>query len=486
MKCKLIVILLNIFISLNSLHAQMLTNRDVWGSVAVNDIAIMQPVERACNSCNIFYQKPYRLVFNGWTDTITTPGNWAGSISQYFDCHSLRVVGLSNDTIIYYSYNNQPEQVYNINLDIYGVDSIYNPISYLNPILQSNTISNCNTIGTQVVYNTDNNNNTSTYVRSIGAEGKGEISRCDSVAYNSGFSSYTTTNQVIHIKNGDTCTTSSNKIIDDINTLGLTRFNVYDFNINDEYLYSHYYGSYNPSTGGWLSSTDYEFVKIISKQYISDSVKYTANIYYVDYDANEAIINDTMIYNKTITYPINGNIDITFPETYINTDGINTIYKENTCGYNQIYWTYTEDDIYNSDTYYKYGEGLGITEYRKNMSGFYDMHDRLIYFKKNGVECGNYFPLNYFNTPIETLIELNPTIADADINARVSSNCRGDWNIKIIDITGKVIKDLGSTTFDNYNTSISIAVSDIPAGLYILKLTNKNGYAIAKKFYKSK
>jgi hypothetical protein len=485
MNFKITALVFSILISNNILYSQSLTNRDVWGQVSVDDIVIMQPSRINCNSCNTFFEKPYRLVFNGWTDTITTTNNWIGSISQTFDCQSLRVIDTSNDTVVYYSYNNQPDQVYINNLEIYGIDSNYNPLSYLYPIQQSNTISHCNSLSSQVVYNTDSNSNASTYLRSIGAEGKGEITRCDSVRYNSGFSTYTITDQVVQIKNGDTCTTSDKiKIIEDVNSAGLKNINVYDFNINDEYLYSYYYGSHNPSTGGWLSSTDYEFIKIISKQYISDSVKYTANIHYVDYDENEVIINDTMIYNKVITYPIIGNIEINFPQTYLYSDGINTIYKENTCGYNQIYWNYITDDIYNSDTYYKYGEGLGLTEYRKNMSGFYSRSDRLIYFKKNGVECGDYFPLNYFKTPSDFIFEINPTITDSEINLIVSSNQRNACNLNITDLTGKVIKDLGSTVFDNSNPSILISVADLSAGFYIFKITNQYGYTYAKKFYK--
>lgn len=477
-------------ITLNLLNAQTLTNRDVYGTFTSDDIIINQRIFSDCNLCTPRYEKPYRVLCNNW-DTTSIPEHWIGYISAVYDCSLLRVINADNDTLVYYSYNNQPDQTVNFTLDLL-IDSTYSPIQNVIPEYQNySNISNssCNGPSLSLLYNNTNMSlNQYNYTRTVGGKDLGTIVSCDSIITFPGTFQqniqYGITNQVININNGDTCRRTNISLIDDIKNLSIANINAYNFDVNDEFLYSHYYGSHT-NNGGWSSSTDYEHIKIIGKEFINDTVKYAANVYYVDYDQNGAIINDTFISNIVFNYPINGYVEIVFPESYQNSDGINTIYKDNICGYNQLWWNYLTNDIYPSDVYYKYGEGLGLVEYRNNTSAQYSIADRLVYFKKNGIECGEFYPLSNENIQFEEKVQLYPTYTNDVINLYLLSNISANYSLKVIDTFGRLIKNLGIIQLGENTNNATLDVSDLPMGIYFLQLQSNSGSLITKKFYKN-
>lgn len=80
------------------------------------------------------------------------------------------------------------------------------------------------------------------------------------------------------------------------------------------------------------------------------------------------------------------------------------------------------------------------------------------------------------NTNSEFKIFPNP--ANNTVNIEISNNEKENFYIEIINITGKIIK---TENIQSNNKTISIDISDIPAGIYICKLLGSNKTSLQKK-----
>ena len=473
-----------------TLHAQTLTNRDVYGSLKTNDVMIMQPQNILCAVCEPVLQQPYRLVFNGWDDTSNVPGIWYGSYSQYYDCTRLAVIdspGGIVDTVVYYSFNNTMQPTATIPLIINGIDSNYNPLT---TPLRKNFISNidysCGSNAQEIVYSTGNNGNISYYTKITGAEGLGDIAYCDSTDFNNGNTNSTITSQMIYFGNNDTCYKNGFNYVNNINSVGLSLSEVYDFEVGDEFLYSYYYGSHGGG-GLWYSSTDYEYIKITAKTVIADSLIYTVDKRYVDYDNNGGIISDTFMQGQRKVYANTGYINIYFPED-INTFSFSDdryLIKEKNCNSSQIRWAYTTNEVYPLNEQFAYAKGLGQTWYESSRSSQYSSRNTLVYYKKNSATCGDFIPLNNENAKMETdNFRLYPTVTtDVFLLKANNYNCEHCY-FTIHNVNGKIVNNREIIVSKNDADTYQFQINNLPNGIYFLNIANGSKSLTTKVFIK--
>ena len=266
----------------------------------------------------------------------------------------------------------------------------------------------------------------------------------------------------------------------------LTKGQIYEFNINDEF---HYKDSYTP-----INATRFT---IVGKHFsaLNDTVFYIRhfNNYYTQFSNNPVSHLDYFFnsYNDTIFYT---DINTTFDSAYINWPIYDTVgnsfsylssYSSRWCG--KLIYEYTAcfHCIFEGNYYsYQYGEGLGLVHSIHQYAGYPQIDDEyyLKYYKKGTVTCG--FPdtttlsiKNYEKIIPNINIYPNPATSNVTINLQQLSSLQ-NTTVSIYDIQGKLLLQQNIT---QPQTELNIA--SLAKGIYIVKVNN-NIKSMQSKFVK--
>jgi hypothetical protein len=269
----------------------------------------------------------------------------------------------------------------------------------------------------------------------------------------------------------------------------ITNEMLYDHQPGDEIqFYDYYYSNYGPP---WLNYNKYIKYRYLIRMNIADTINYKAQRSNYNATAGTFAI-DTINLKYLKNYVV-----CTIP--YEKYDGnIKRLYKGDYCSLKL--WTYTIHPIYslgfcpadkcwgprdtngpppNDNTTYVCG--LGRYSYTSVLAvppSGYNTGTKIIYFKKNGIFCGNEIVMGMDNTE-ELLykVELTPNPASAELTISSSVLIK---NIVVFDIMGQ--KVLSSSVMADYT---KIDISKLPEGVYIAKITFNNNKVISKKFIKT-
>ncbi|MFZ4402296.1 MAG: T9SS type A sorting domain-containing protein [Bacteroidales bacterium] len=266
----------------------------------------------------------------------------------------------------------------------------------------------------------------------------------------------------------------------------LTKGQIFDFNINDEF---HYNNSNKPPNAT-------RFV-IVGKHFsaLNDTVFYIEHFdnYYTQFSSNPVSHLDYFFnsYNDTVYYT---NLDTPYDSAYINWPVNDTVgnwfndtlyYSTYLCG-NLIYkYTACIHCIFEGNYYsYQYGQGLGLVESIHQYPGNPQIDDEyyLKYYKKGTVTCG--FPdtttlsiKNYEKIIPNINIYPNPATSNVTINLQQLTHLQ-NTTVSIYDIQGKLLLQQNIT---QPQTELNIA--SLAKGIYVVKVNN-NKQSLVSKFVK--
>ena len=263
----------------------------------------------------------------------------------------------------------------------------------------------------------------------------------------------------------------------------LTKGQIYDFTINDEF---HYKNPNNPPNATRFS--------IVGKHFsaLSDTVFYIRhfNNYYTQF--NNIPVNHLdyffNIYNDTVYYT---GLNTPFDSAYINWPVYDTIgnsfsysasYPSQWCG--KLIYKYTAciHCIFEGNYYsYQYGQGLGLVESIHQYAGYPQIDDEyyLKYYKKDTISCG--FPdtttlsiNNYEKISPNILIYPNPATTKLTINLQQLTNLQST-TVSIYDVQGQLLLQ---QTIKQLQTELNI--SKFAKGVYVVKVNNDKQSMISK------
>ncbi len=264
---------------------------------------------------------------------------------------------------------------------------------------------------------------------------------------------------------------------------------VYDFQPGDEVQYYDRYSNVGgPPENNYTRYIKYYFLERIDTT-VTIKYKVASEIFYVG-STNMEIDTFYLSYQRN-------HVIATVPFDYPNQSGFlytKRLYKKNYCG--SYFWTYYIAPQYmtycelencwgrydipgpppNKETTYVLGLGLYI---RKEGIVYpppvgYSMYYNVIYFKKNGIECGDEIivgQIEHKNPEISLNISPNPALSSITIT--VSENTSGQ--ITFYNLEGQEL-----VHFDMKEQKINIDVTNFKSGVYILKYSGNNFIKTAK------
>jgi len=274
--------------------------------------------------------------------------------------------------------------------------------------------------------------------------------------------------------------------------IGMTKLSyekVFDYQVGDEFQYL----ESNTVSGGppWMNSRRYIKHLILSRTDSQDSIVYSVR---------RSVFDPDSTYLNTDTIPLaylrNGLV-AEFPFDKIDqTQYLQEIrlFKEDYCGLNL--WTYTisprylaycpADNCWGSfDTQgpppmgtIQYVSGLGLYKQENYMisppPGGYSQFFGIVYFKKNGMVCGDEAVLRVPEPENPaSLFEVYPNPMRDELFVRSAISPKG--NITVCNIFGQVVLTTAIT-----GTTTKINTSDLPAGSYLVRIASRVGLTVKK------
>ncbi len=261
----------------------------------------------------------------------------------------------------------------------------------------------------------------------------------------------------------------------------LTIGEVFDFNIHDEFHITNLYGLPNGHkatiSDKWYSDTnDKVYYSIDYEKYYSE---YNDDLEFHYSTSSEEVIYtnlDSSIYtlNNLTKYPE----DSTFVFSYDSLIYIDTAL----CDAQINGFSRKDGDFEPSYGHHEFGKGLGLT-YRKDITAWHgepDWEYKLVYYKKNGLECGT--PDSYI-TSIERSVgtdsrfEIYPTIVENWVYVK-AINPSSPYEIRLINLSGSMVAKV-----TNLSGDYSLTLEGITSGIYIIVI-QYNKSIITKRIIK--
>ena len=486
MKSRTTITLAILFILKMEGKCQNVTNRSVYGHFQDGYDLFYEVKTKGCNTCDFNYNQPYHMVFQGWTDTVTWPGTWIGSFKKSI-AKSIRLINEFQDTTTYFAHFLPADEI-DIPLIVQGIDSLYGPLT--NSIVEERQLVSdtglCYLNGRSVIYSDLNNH----FMRYDGRVSRGDVEICDSTL--SGFGvSFTIDKQVIFKESSTTshCNTQDYLYKGSIDSIGFLKAEVYDFQIGDEFLFSHYNGTHSPN-GTWNSDTDFEKWIITDRiQTGMDSILYLVTYRFLDYDYNGQLLKDTIIYSYPLPIAIDGFIELEFPDPTITTSylpqNVNTVWIKENCGIPELSWNTNYSFLnqnYSIIEEFSYGKGIGRSGYYKSQSTQYETRSSLVYFKKGGLECGQNISLGGVNENRTRAIGIYPTIVQSTLFVSIE-NLNPKTTIVIFNELGQLV-DQEKRIISKGDKYLEIDLSSYTQGNYFIGFEMKNGENKFFRFFK--
>lgn len=262
---------------------------------------------------------------------------------------------------------------------------------------------------------------------------------------------------------------------------------IYDYQPGDEIQFDEYFWYY-PSPP-WLVANQYRKYVFLSKAANPDSIFYTVQQTVFNDTSLQSVVDTVLIkyyrFDTIATLPFerfNGSFKNLYYENYC---GINMLtfhsYNPNYYGYCQVDNCYGPIDVFGDPYVYEniWVTGIGHKYYDKErmLMGtlyFEETKNEIIYFKKNGIPCGNevYVGLNEIENDAST-IQIYPNPASDYFEIKSSIRIK---SFSIFDLTGReIFSDNKFSNGDRINTS------GFENGIYNLKLESSSGNIFTKK-----
>jgi len=263
----------------------------------------------------------------------------------------------------------------------------------------------------------------------------------------------------------------------------LTKGQIYDYTINDEF---HYFNSYTSPNATRFS--------IVGKHFsaLNDTVFYLRHFdnYYTQFNNNPAPHLDYFFnsYNDTVYYT---NLDIPYDSAFINWPVNDTagnwfsdtlFYSSYWCG-NLIYkYTVCMNCIFEGNYYsFQYGQGLGLVESIHQYPGYPQINDAyyLKYYKKGSVSCGipdtTTLSINNNKKITPTIfIYPNPSSDKLIIDLQEFINLQ-NANLSIYNIQGELFLQQIIT-----DVKTELNINKFAKGIYVIKANNDNTIMISR------
>lgn len=254
----------------------------------------------------------------------------------------------------------------------------------------------------------------------------------------------------------------------------MTKGEVYDFEIGDEFHYQ--YDTYGMSTPLGFQKT------IINKTfnsfgdtltYIIDSMFYTSTI--VDTPSPHLVYN-VSYYTDTIVFSnldsLNQVVDTIVGDTlFYNIDSL--------CNRQIDVFDYYNNYMSGGDIEYlnKYGRGLGHTYFHEWASGTAQPYFKwyLSYYKKGIDSCGTPYIVSVKTKKYNNRVKVFPIPASSHVNIKLKDNFVTLPMIYIYDITGVQVL---SKKMKSESETLNLAT--LPKGIYVMKLESKE-FTLRKK-----
>lgn len=249
----------------------------------------------------------------------------------------------------------------------------------------------------------------------------------------------------------------------------LTIGGVFDFNIQDVFHITNLYGLPNgyksTITDKWYSADqDTVYYAVTIDKYSSQYNSQTEELDY-NYNSSSEVLSyfnlESSIYNlnNLTRYPEDSTLVFSYDSLiYIDT----TLCNVQINGFSR-----SDGDFEPRYSHREYGKGLGLT-YQKDITAWHgepDWEYKLVYYVKDGVECGipdwhlNKVTTNDFNN---LRFEIYPTNVKDKIFIN-DSNPTIPYEIRLIDISGRIQIEM-SNLFGNY----SLNLEGIVSGVYVV------------------
>lgn len=245
----------------------------------------------------------------------------------------------------------------------------------------------------------------------------------------------------------------------------LTVGEVFDFSVGDKF---HYRGNASGQT------PNADRLTIIGKFYSqdNDTVSYQRehNSYYTVLNWNNSEPYLEYFFNSfmdTVSYT-NLNEPLSVYDNNL-LSSVNIFYGEDWCDtlINNWYFNNNPGGMPGEEFDRSYGKGLGLTlDYHYSGDGQQVLADnKLIYYKKGNVTCGNPDVVSAKGEMIESTIRIYPNPAQNEISFTANSQLSGNASYQLFSVSGNMIGS-GTLTKD----SDKISTTSLPSGMYLIKI----------------
>jgi hypothetical protein len=476
---KMILSFVISLLTMVSINAQNLTKREVYQSLEMGQKQLIHKTISSYWDYSLYADTVEVHQFLGWLDTVTTPGVWVGEWAV-FPCKKIfrninQGNGSSISDVLYFIAGNAANEIRTIS----DIDSLYdityhafNDIS--EAILIDSTsefwigdtdacIDSITKVNKQIQYFGLSTSGEPRYTSSETKRGVGEVMYRDSIPNSNpqlfSFPEYSEKReQILFEDSHGQCSDEAVVFKESIADEGLTLYDINNFDVGDEFIYSESYGSHD-MMGGWSTSTSYSYVKITAKQETSNEFIYTYDKHVWSDAGDQWNMNLEMNLSKL------GHIDPTLSSVTYLPNGM-TVFYDSLCHLPTWNWSWDE---YLWDTWYQrsegYGKGLGhINSYTYQMN--YSHSLQLVDFRKNGMACGDWMEMSVAKEEGQKSWRVFPTLVSNEVDVISPSGFR-NVQYQIHDQWGRILES-EYLLIDSEQQQNTLSFLNYPSGVYFL------------------
>lgn len=259
----------------------------------------------------------------------------------------------------------------------------------------------------------------------------------------------------------------------------LTRGEVYDFNIGDEFQYS--FDNYPGTMVERYTVLDKEFSQNNDTVFYTLSESYYSNgpdgIGGTEHNFSDDTISYYITSLNSLITPFGDSSeihDIYLDSTYFYYPDTIIEFDSNLCGLEVNGWDSYPPVFESNQRIFIYGKGVGpVWSYHYDPSSPmpYLQDRKLYYYKKGNTTCGS--PVTVSTESINlnnTNVNIYPVPANHKVNVELESDGEIE-NLQLIDMTGKSIS---INTEKNFENKYSFDSTDIPDGIYFIHFRTNN------------